>query len=336
MDGEGGDPFDGWSFDEEFVAGADRREESAEARLARIERIRRDHRRLEVDAAQERRFAARGSRRERRRRWLGRLVIGGVLAIVAVAAYQSYRGSGGPGLALPGQAPSAPEPEIEGGRPPASEEHQEQPLGVPAPHAESSSYRFLQTQEGSEAPVAYDPCRPIHVVVNARTQPPGGDLWLAQALQAASRATGLQFIVDGPTTEVAAPDRKAYQPDRYGERWAPVLVEWGDEVGEPDLGGTVAGQAGSTPLRWKGDSVYLTGVVVLDGPQLAELAASPLGPVAARDVVLHEVGHLLGLDHVADPGQLMYAEGSPGVSGYQAGDLSGLDRLGRGRCFPDL
>lgn len=51
----------------------------------------------------------------------------------------------------------------------------------------------------------------------------------------------------------------------------------------------------------------------------------------------HELGHLVGLDHVADPTQLMYSEGGPSqASDWGNGDLAGLNQLGSGGCFPDL
>jgi hypothetical protein len=43
---------------------------------------------------------------------------------------------------------------------------------------------------------------------------------------------------------------------------------------------------------------------------------------------LHELGHVMGLDHPADAHQLMAAT-LPNVSSYQSGDNTGLVRLGR-------
>jgi hypothetical protein len=47
---------------------------------------------------------------------------------------------------------------------------------------------------------------------------------------------------------------------------------------------------------------------------------------------MHELAHLVGLTHVADSGQLMYADNN-GQTGFGAGDLEGLRRLGGGPCF---
>ena len=208
-------------------------------------------------------------------------------------------------------------------------------LGVPAPLArESSAYRFIATQEGSDDPIAYDPCRPIHVVVDGRTQVSGGAEMVSQALFDVSRATGLQFVVDEPTDEAPVEGRVAYQPDRFPWVWAPVLISWTDPSVIPGLEGDVAGLAGSAWVTVDQGSVNVSGSVQLDGPQLAEIARFE-GLDGVRAVITHELGHLVGLDHVDDPNQLMYPSNGTGTS-LADGDLTGLSRLGQGRCFPNV
>ena len=67
--------------------------------------------------------------------------------------------------------------------PSPSDEAKPGPLGAPAPVAvESPAHRFTMLQPSTTEPVAYDPCRPIHAVVNGRAAPPGGDEIPAAAL----------------------------------------------------------------------------------------------------------------------------------------------------------
>ena len=186
--------------------------------------------------------------------------------------------------------------------------------------------------------MAWDPCRPIRYVVNPAGAPPEGDALLSDALLRTADATGLQFIDVGTTTETWSKEREAFQPDRYGERWAPVLVSWSTEQATPDLAGYIAGLAGPASVSGPdGRSAFVTGSVVLDAEDITAILAMPGGAAKARAVIQHELGHLVGLGHVADRAQLMYSENSAEQTGdWGSGDLAGLNRLGRGDCFPEL
>ena len=83
--------------------------------------------------------------------------------------------------------------------------------------------------------------------------------------------------------------------------------------------------------------VHVSGTVVLDASDLGAILGQPGGPERVRAVIQHELGHLVGLDHVADVTQLMYSEGNDLQSGDWAnGDLAGLHQLGSGPCAPSV
>ncbi|MGL5858068.1 MAG: hypothetical protein ACRC35_06630 [Angustibacter sp.] len=183
-------------------------------------------------------------------------------------------------------------------------------------------------------PVTYDPCRPVHYVVNEQDLPDGGLALVQQAFDEISRATGLAFVADGQTDEPARADRVARQPDRYGNRWAPVLIAWTDEKQFPALAGTVAGVGGSTAIATDGPQSrrYVTGQVALDAQAFAGLLAAGR-PDTARAILLHELGHVVGLGHVRATTELMH--GKTGRWAFGPGDLQGLAALGAGRCHRD-
>lgn len=211
------------------------------------------------------------------------------------------------------------------------------PLGAPArpdggeAGGDSDAYRFISTQDGGDDPVTYDPCAPIHLVVDPRTVVDGGSRLLDEALDRVGEATGLRFVVDGTTDEPARDDGAVMAPDGG---WLPVTVSWSDPKASPDLAGDVAGYAGSATVERDGRRWFVTGSVVLDGPQLADILDGRRGRASVRSVIMHELAHLVGLDHVDAPGQLMQPEGDDALTGWGAGDLSGLAAVGTGSCIP--
>ena len=221
--------------------------------------------------------------------------------------------------------------------PPSGLEESTVPLGAPpAAPAASGSFAFTSMQPDGSGPVAYSPCRPIHYVVRPDGAPQGGAEFLTAAIATVSAATGLQFVDDGATREAPDEERSAYQPDAYGRRWAPVLVAWSTPEETPGLAGDVAGIGGSAAVTRDGLSVYVTGSVTLDTGDLGELMAAPATRATALGIVTHELGHLVGLDHVDDPTQLMYPSTTSSVSTFAAGDLAGLAALGSGACAPNV
>lgn len=221
--------------------------------------------------------------------------------------------------------------------PPPGLEEAAMPLGTPPLGAPTTGpYSFLQTQADGVTPVTYDPCRPIHYVVRPDGAPTGGDQLLATGLSRISEATGLQFVADGPTTEAPTEHRDVYQPQRYGRRWAPVLIAWSTPAETPELAGDVAGSAGSASVTLHGTAHYVSGVVVLDAPAITQLLGSANGTALAQAVVTHELAHLVGLGHVDDPTQLMNPTAAVNVTSLARGDRAGLARVGTGPCVPGL
>jgi Matrixin len=212
----------------------------------------------------------------------------------------------------------------------------ELPIGTPAiPPAGAGGYAFLLAHaDGS--PVTWDPCRPVHFVVRPDGAPGGGDALVRWALGQISHATGLSFVDDGVTNEAPSSERASFQPARYGDRWAPVLIAWSNPVEWPPLAGGILGRAGPAPfgLMGKDDERFVSGQAVFNGPEV-DLQLRTGDDNKARAVLLHELGHLVGLAHVTDPYQVMFPTNDYPLPSYRSGDLRGLALLGAGRCFTD-
>ncbi len=204
-------------------------------------------------------------------------------------------------------------------------------LLVPTKPAQNPNYAFENVDDRGQ-PVRFDPCHVIHYVVRVGPGPADGVAFVQEGVAKLSAATGLTFHYDGPTDEVPA---KGFEP-----RGDPVWIGWAatDETtafarvkgGAPDavgVGGPVESRRPGGPMQYVGGSAML---------RPTNLEAPGFGPGSTEgNVLLHELGHLVGLAHVADPTEVMHPGTSSATSdGYDLGDLNGLWRLGTaGGCL---
>ena len=193
--------------------------------------------------------------------------------------------------------------------------------------ADPRGFKFLSLDPGTNQPVRYDPCTPIHYVINPADAPRGGLDDIHEAVRFTAEASGLRFSFDGLVDEpLLSGQRDPVQETRYGPRWAPLLIGWipfDSDIFEVDG----VGVAGSAIERNRdGRLVYVTGSIVLNGADQLDNGFRP-GKTWGK-VVLHELGHVLGLDHVVDPAQVMHPSLVSSPAAWGAGDLAGLRLLG--------
>ena len=203
--------------------------------------------------------------------------------------------------------------------------------GAAHPSPPGGSYAFMDHQPGQPAvPVTWSACRPIHVVVNDPLAPPEGWGILMDALDQVHAASGLDFVVDGRTT--AVPTDTVSSP--HGIDWDPVLIAWMSPARSARLRGDVDGYGGSTTTSdpASGRKYYVTGQIALDAPQLTRQLHGPDGAAGVRGVIVHELGHVIGLAHVADGDETM-ARSARRDGRLGPGDRAGFALLGTGPCY---
>jgi hypothetical protein len=209
---------------------------------------------------------------------------------------------------------------------------------MPSPSASPSArpkvdgaFKFLERVGG--APVRWDPCDSISYAVNTAGAPSSIRADLREALARVTRATGIEFESVGTTEETFF---RAYNRMRYRGvvKKAELILIWVDHDAYEailrrlqDPRPSIAFAKTMAGLFADRDQ-YFGGIIVIDAD-----ATSSRGfgyRYAHGSVLLHELGHIMGLDHVKDPDQLMYSGRHPnfGLHGFGPGDLEGLRRLG--------
>jgi hypothetical protein len=181
------------------------------------------------------------------------------------------------------------------------------------------NYSFVAT-EPNGLPVAWDACKPIHYVVNPEGAPGDWESLVEDAMSETEEASGFDFKDDGTSNDTWS-DRR--EDDADGD--LPVLIDWAtpDEVGQ--LEGDTVGIGGSSAVTRNGETRYVTGVVVLDELEYQQMRGSGRS-LAARLILAHELGHVLGLDHYDDANQLMHPQ-YVGQRGFGDGDKAGFEEL---------
>jgi hypothetical protein len=261
--------------------------------------------------------------------------VGGLRQVVA-AAREADGGASGAHADLVLRSGDLPEPVIMSEKnPSAGYEEAAEPLADPPPVEDPSPvYAFQFTQRGDDdekVAIAWSPCRPIHVVVSTDDAPDDFVDQVINTLGEVSATTGLVFTLDGRTSEPPNGNRASFIPHLYGDRWAPVVVGFADRTTVPDLGGSTLGittvHTATDPQT--GTEFLVSASVYLDTQMLTW--AGTESSEAYVPVLLHELGHVVGLDHVDDESQLMNPTTSD-VETFQDGDLTGLAELGAGEC----
>lgn len=185
----------------------------------------------------------------------------------------------------------------------------------------------MRTSEGQ--PVTYSSCRPVQVAVYPAGGPPDAEELVREAVTLMRSATGLDIVVTGAFGGHAPNWNFEAAPIHPDD---PVNVSWQDGDAIAELTDHTAGLGGSPVIPGPyGGERRVAGTIALSRDYYAQLSQQGDHDDALA-VLLHEFGHVVGLDHVDSQRELMFHDNN-GLTSFGPGDLEGLRLLGQGPCM---
>jgi len=197
------------------------------------------------------------------------------------------------------------------------------PLTGPAGPPPTQPFAFSRLVNG--LPVRWNPCVPIRYVANLGGYDDSFRPVIAEAVERVEAATGLTFVPVGDTNYMPTLSNGGQFPTAQAD----LVIALGDEIQSDLVPGSVVGKAG---IIFFAQTILRASVIVDMGGVGAN---PPWSSVGAGPVLMHELAHAVGLDHVNDTSQLMNSFASAsGPQTYGAGDLTGLWQVGSAAgCF---
>jgi hypothetical protein len=175
------------------------------------------------------------------------------------------------------------------------------------PNTSCSTYQYpagaRYTFEGcwGGQPLRWTRCATLAVRIDPSNAPPAWYSDVTNALGQVTRATGLRFHTTASSADITI-------------TWDRTLTLRGG--GHPDRAGltSLAMEPGLTDVTFQSAEV-----------QISSILFSGSGPSGEVPVLLHELGHAVGLGHYQGPEVMNPVD--QGYNAYQAGDLAGLATL---------
>ncbi|MGH3358906.1 MAG: matrixin family metalloprotease [Nocardioidaceae bacterium] len=202
--------------------------------------------------------------------------------------------------------------------------------GVAEQARKSRGYKFLSKEAGYSYIARWNPCAKIHYKINARNAPRKGAIAdTRKAIRRVHAASGLKFKYQGKTRMV--PKDKSGKPYR-GK--TDLVIAYTSPKKRSSLKGLAGWGGGYWRQVNKRYAKFTKGFVLLNSKYRYNypkgFGTGPRNGHGTRgQLLMHELGHAVGLTHVQQKRQIMYPYTLPKKARWGGGDETGLRKVGR-------
>lgn len=170
----------------------------------------------------------------------------------------------------------------------------------------------------------WNPCTPIEWRFHEGGGFAGSLQVVNRALLEISRGTGLVFDYRGTTPKTPIRDDTS--------RVADLVIGWTTPSEVPQLSGATAGYGGASASGPDERHLEINqAAVALDQTESLAESYADTGRVAWGQVMLHELGHSVGLSHTSASDELMFGTATTANARLGRGDLRGMELVGLAR-----
>ena len=193
------------------------------------------------------------------------------------------------------------------------------------PTGKASEHAFLVNSTMAR----WDPCTVIGWRINAAQATSGALADTKAAFYKLSQATGFTFKYRGTTSGIPQADSNSWMPND-----TQIVVAWIHKKQSSIFDSIPTADAAGMPYyltgyhNGDGTSAYriAKGSVVIDST--LKLKGGFASGITRGDVLMHELGHVMGLAHINTTAEMMNPVMTRGAARYGKGDLAGLEQHG--------
>ncbi len=220
---------------------------------------------------------------------------------------------------------------------------------APMPDADAAGSRYEVSNwtdpDGHTHRIRWNPCQTITFAVNPKLAGRSAAARASavedvqQAFRRVGKRVGIDFAYAGRTDEI--PRDGASQSWSSRQKAAEIVVAWVDQARAATRSNLIGKSGGRYPSGVGGWMMRWTQPTSTRRPSVAaSWCSTPTTTVSTRAgfgsgttrgaLLLHEIGHVMGLGHVGTTRELMYPTMlERGSSNYKRGDRTGLAKVGR-------